>query len=154
MLFGNCVFAVAMSQSDTLAGSLAEVIQFCTPRFSASDRLDINDVRRMKQEYTLHTLVIYDTPHSEGLIDAAPFAGDYHAGEYLKTLFVAFLDSAPYVYGIAYFKMRYVLLETFTFSSVQQFCFHFIFFRIIYYFLFPIVSWFRFLISFTMITKK
>jgi len=113
-----------MSELDGLAGPLAEVIEFCASCFTASNRLDIHNIRRMKREDSLHTLVIYDSPHSEGFIDAATFAGDYYAGKYLNALFVAFYDSAPHIYRIAYFEMRYIFLEAFTFGSVQQFCFH------------------------------
>jgi len=38
------VFAVSMSESYGLSGSLAEEIEFCAPCFSASDWSDIDDV--------------------------------------------------------------------------------------------------------------
>ncbi len=99
-----------MSEADGFAGSLAEEIEFCTSRFATSDRPDIDDVRGMQGEYSFDTLVIDDSPHCEGFIDSAASTGDYCAGEYLYTLFVAFLDAATDIDGIAYFEMRYLFL--------------------------------------------
>ena len=104
------MLAVSVSEADGLAGSLAKVIEFCASCFAAADRLDIDDVRRMQREDSLDALVIDDPPHSECFADAAASSGNYSAGEYLYTLFVAFLDAATDIYGIAYFKVRYLLL--------------------------------------------
>ncbi len=64
---------MAMSQPDRLAGSLAEEIQFCTPCLSASNRLDIDNIRRMKREDSLYAFVAYDSPHGEGFVNPRPF---------------------------------------------------------------------------------
>jgi len=112
------VFAVSLSESNRLAGPLAEEIQFCTPCFAASNRLDIEYVRRMKREDSLHAFVIDDSPHRKGLVNAPPLSGDYRAGEYLNTLFVAFSDSAMNINHIAYFKMRCIFPETLAFDGI------------------------------------
>jgi len=123
-LFGHGVLAVSMSQAGRLAGSLAEIIQFCTPCFAASNRPNINHIRRMNWENSLHAFVVYDSPHREGFINPTTSAGNYCAGKHLNTLFVAFPDSAAHIYRVAYFKMRYILFEAFTFDSIQHFSFH------------------------------
>lgn len=78
----------------------------------------------MKWENSLYSLVIHDSPDSEGFIDSATFAGDYRAAEYLYALFVAFFDSAPHIHDVADFKMRDVLFEAFILNSIQYFRFH------------------------------
>ena len=122
-LFRAGVVAVAVSQADSLAGSLAEEIQFCTPCFAASNRLDIDNIGRMKRENPFHALVIHDSPHCESLVNPPPFAGNYCAGKYLCTHFVAFPDAATDIYRIAYFEVRYFFPQTFAFNSVQHFRF-------------------------------
>ena len=118
------MFAVALSEPNSFAGSLAKEIQFCPSRFAASNRLYVNNIRRMEREYSLYTLVIDNSAYREGLVDSAAFAGNYYACKDLNPFFVAFLDSAVHIDRIAYFEMRYVLLEVLTLYSVKQFCFH------------------------------
>jgi hypothetical protein len=118
------VRAVAMRELDGLSGSLAEEIEFCPSCFSASNRLYVHNIRRMKREYSLYALVVDNSAYRESLVNPAAPAGDYCAGKDLNPLLVAFPDSAAYIYRIAYFKMRYVFLETFTFDSIQNFSFH------------------------------
>jgi len=78
----------------------------------------------MKRENPFHTLVIYDSPHGKGLVNASALAGDYRAGKYLCALFVAFSDAAADIHNIASFKVRYVFLQTFAFNRIQYFGFH------------------------------
>ena len=111
---------MAVSEADGFAGSLAEEIEFCTPRFATSDRPDIDDVRGMQGEDSLDALIVDDSSDGEGFVNSTASSGDYSAGEYLYTLFVAFLDAATDIYGIAYFEMRYLLLETLVFNGVEQ----------------------------------
>jgi len=118
------VLAVALGQPDRLACSLTEEIQFCTPCLSASNRLDINNIRRMKREDSLYALVAYDAPHDEGFANPPALSGDYCTGKYLSPLLVAFFDSAVHIYHIAYFEMWYSLLQAFTFNCIQHFRFH------------------------------
>jgi len=118
------VFAVALNQLDGFAGALTQVIQFCPSCFAASNRLDVSNVGRMEREDSLHALIIDDSPHREGFVDTPSLAGDYRAGKNLCPLFVAFLDAAMDVHNIAYFKVRYIFLETFTFNGIQHFGFH------------------------------
>jgi len=123
-LFWGGVFAVAVGQFDGLAGSLAEEIEFCASCLAASDRLDIDDVGRMKGEDTLDALIGDDSADGEGFADASASAGDYRTGKYLDAFFVAFSDSAAHIYGIAYLKMRYIFLQSFAFDSVEHLGFH------------------------------
>jgi hypothetical protein len=81
----------------------------------------------MNREDSFDALIGYDTPDGEGFVDSATFAGDDSAGEYLDALLVAFLDFTADVDRVAYFEMRYILLEAFAFNSIKQLCFHVIY---------------------------
>ena len=126
------MFAVAVSKADGFACSLAEVVELCPPCFAASDRPDIDNVRRMQGEDSFDALVIYDSSDSECFADSPASACDYGAGKYLYTLFVALLDAATDVNGIAYFKMGDAFLQARIFDSIKHlgFChfFGFLFF--------------------------
>lgn len=124
-LFGSGVLAMSVGEFDGLSGSLSEEIEFCSSCFSASNRLDINDIRRMKREDSLYALVTHNPADGEGFVNAAAPACDYSAGKYLDAFFVGFFDSAAHIYRIAHFKMGYVFLQHFAFDAVQYFCFHF-----------------------------
>jgi hypothetical protein len=113
------MLAVALSQLDGLAGSLAEIIKFGSPRLAAADRLDVDDIGRMKREDSLYSLIGYYSPDGEHLIDASAFAGDYRAGEHLNPFFVAFLDFATDVYHIAYLEIGHFFLQAFAFNGIQ-----------------------------------
>ncbi len=102
--------AVSLCEPDGFAGSLAEVIKFCPPCFSASNGPDIDYIWRVKREYPFDALVIDNPPNCEVFVNAAAFAGDYGAGKYLRALFVAFFDTAVDIYNIAYFEVRYIFL--------------------------------------------
>ncbi len=78
----------------------------------------------MKRKDSFDALIINNPPDCEGFVNAAALAGDYGAGKYLRALFVAFFDAAVDIYNIAYFKVRYVFLQTFAFNRIQYFCFH------------------------------
>jgi hypothetical protein len=118
------VLAVSVGEFDGFAGSLAEKIEFCPPCLSASNGPDIDNIWRMEREDSLDTFTAYNPADGEGFVDAAAFAGDYRAGKYLKALLVAFSDSAVYVHRVAYFEMRYILFQAFTFNGIQHLCFH------------------------------
>ncbi len=78
----------------------------------------------MKREDSFDALVIDNPPNCEVFVNAAALAGDYGAGKYLRALFVAFSDAAADIYNIAYFKVRYIFLQTFAFNRIQYFGFH------------------------------
>ena len=78
----------------------------------------------MEWEDSFDSLVVDNPPNCEILVNATALAGDYGAGKYLCTLFVAFSDTAVDIYNIAYFKVRYIFLQTFAFNRIQYFCFH------------------------------
>ena len=101
---------MALSQFDRLAGPLAKVIQLGPSGLAASDRLDVDNIGRMNRKDSLHTLIAYNSPDGEHLIDAPAFAGNDRAGEHLNPLFVAFFDLAAHVYDIAYLEIGDVLL--------------------------------------------
>jgi len=113
------VLAVALSQLDSLAGSLAEIIKFCPSCPAAPDWLDVDDIGRMKREDSLHPLAAHHSPDGEHLVDASAFAGDYRAAEHLNPLLVTFLDFATDVYDIAYFKIGDLFLQAFAFNRIQ-----------------------------------
>ena len=100
--------AVALSEPDGLAGSLAKVIQFCPPCSSASDGPDIGNIGRMKREDPFDSLVTNHSPYGERLVDTAALAGNYRTGKYLGADFITFLDPAMDVYYITYLEMRYM----------------------------------------------
>lgn len=118
------MLAVPLCQLDGLAGSLTQIIQLCPSLFAASDRLDVHDVGRMYREDTLDAFVVDDSPYREALVDAPAFAGDYRACKYLRTLFVAFFNTAVNVHYIAHLEVGYTALKTLTFYGVQNFSFH------------------------------
>ncbi len=110
--------AVPVGESDGFTSSLAEVIQFCSPCFAASDGPDIENVWRMKREDSFDALVIDNPPDCEVFVNAAALAGDYCAGKYLRALFVAFSDTTVDIYNITYFEVRYIFLQTFAFNRI------------------------------------
>jgi hypothetical protein len=112
------MFAVAMGKFDGLACAFAEEIKFCASGFTASNRLDINDIGRMYRENTLDALFIHNAADSEGFADTVTSAGNNGTGEYLNTLFVALSDFAVDVNNIADFKMRHIFSQAFTFNSI------------------------------------
>jgi hypothetical protein len=118
------MIAVPLGQPDGLARPLAEVIQFCASCLAASDRPDIQDVRRMQRENAFHTLVIDDPPDREALVNAPAFAGNYRAGKDLRAFLIAFLYAAVNIDYIAYLEMRDLFLQTFALNGVQKFRFH------------------------------
>jgi len=78
----------------------------------------------MKRENPLDALVIDNSPHCERFVNASALARDYCAGKYLFALFIAFFDKAVDINNIAYFEVRYFLLEAFALNRIQYFCFH------------------------------
>jgi hypothetical protein len=118
---------VSVGKPDGFSGSLAEKIELGTPFFAASDGPDVDDIGGMKREYPLDALVGYDSANGESFVDASAFACDDSAGKDLQAFLVAFFDSAVDVNGVAHFEMRNTFLKAFSFSSIEQFCFHPIF---------------------------
>jgi hypothetical protein len=125
------VLTVALREFDGFAGSLAKKIQFRTSCFAASNRRYIDNIRRMKREYTLYAFIIYNSAYGESFVDSTAFAGNYRSGKDLNPFFIAFFNPATHIDRIAYLEMRYVLLQILTFYSVKYLCFHFICSRII-----------------------
>jgi len=118
------MLAVAVFQLDRFAGSFAKVIKLCTFCLSASNRFDIEDIRRMKREYALDALITYDSPNREGLAHAATPACDYRAAENLCALLIALFYFRVHIDHITHLKMRYIFPEAFALNSVQQLVFH------------------------------
>jgi hypothetical protein len=118
------MLAVALGESDGFSSALPEKIQFCSPCLTASHRPDIYDVRRMNREDSLYALSCDNPPYGEGLVNAASLSGNYRAGEYLDSFFIAFFNPAAYINHIAYFEIRHILLQALIFDCIQYFSFH------------------------------
>ncbi len=117
------MLAVAMCQANGFSGSLAEVVQFCAPCFTAADRFYIHDIRRMEREYSLNAFVIHDSAHGKGFIYSPAFVCNYRAGKYLNALLVAFYDSAADIHRVAYLEMRYIFFKARPLDGVQHSCY-------------------------------
>jgi hypothetical protein len=118
------MFAVAMGEPDGFAGPFTEIIQFSSSCFAASGRLDINDVRRMKREYSFDALATYDSPDGEHFIDSPAFTGNYRAAKYLYPLFIALFDIVMDIDPIAYLEVRYLFLQVPAFNGIHNLRFH------------------------------
>jgi hypothetical protein len=112
------VIAVPLFELDGLAGPLTQVIELGSPGLAASDRLDIDDIRRVQGKDPFDTLATGESPDGEVFVNAPAFARNDRAGEYLRSLFVALFDTAVDLYDIAYFEVRDLVLETFALNGV------------------------------------
>jgi hypothetical protein len=117
-LSGDGVFAVSLGELDCLAAPLAQVIKLGPPCFAASDWFDVDNVGRMQRKDSLDALVGDDPPDREVFVDAAAFAGDNRAGEYLRSLFVALSDPAVNLDDITYLEVRDFFLERLALDGV------------------------------------
>lgn len=72
----------------------------------------------MQRENSLDTLVTDDSPDGKGFVNTPAFAGDYRAGEDLRSLFVALFDTAMNLDDITYLEVRDFALKTFTLDGV------------------------------------
>ena len=102
-----------------LSGSLTKVIQLGPSFFTASNRLYIYNVGRVKGEYSLYSFIIYDSSDCKGLVNSAAFAGDYCAGKYLNAFFIAFPDFAADINHITYFKVGCVFFQTLALNGIE-----------------------------------
>ena len=105
-------------EPDGLAGPATQIIELCPPGLAASDRLDIDDVRRVQGENPFDALVSGESSDGEVFVNAPAFACNDRAGEYLSSLFVALFDTAVDLYDIAYLEVRDIFLETLALNSV------------------------------------
>jgi len=112
------VVAVPLGELNGLACPVTQIIKLGPPCLSAPDRLDIDDIGRMQREDSLDALIRDDSPDSEGFINTPAFAGDDRAGKYLRSFFVALLNSAVHFYDIAYLEVRDLALETLALNGV------------------------------------
>ena len=110
--------AVPLGELDGFSASVAQIIELGPPCFAASDRLYIDDVWRMKREDSFDALVGDDPADREVFVNAPAFAGDYRAGEYLRSLFVALFNPAVYLYKITYLEVGELVLETLALNGV------------------------------------
>ena len=72
----------------------------------------------MQREDSLDTLVGNDPPDREVFVNAPAFTGNYRAGEYLRSLFVALFNPAVNLDNITYLEVRDILFQAFAFNSV------------------------------------
>ena len=115
---GYGMVAMSPRQLDALAGSFSQVVEFCTSGLAASNRPDIENVRRMQRESSFHPLVRNNAPNGKGLTHPATFTRNHRARKDLDTGFGAFLDLAVHVNCIAYLKVRHRLLEALAFHRI------------------------------------
>jgi hypothetical protein len=99
-----------LGKADGLAASAAEEVELGSAYLRASDGYNVNNVRGVKREHTLDTLVANHSANGEHLIGAAAPAGNYHTGKHLNTGFSAFNDLAMHFYSVAYLEVRHFLL--------------------------------------------
>jgi len=102
--------AVSLSESDPFAGSLAKIIEFGSPRFTAPHRPYVDNVGRMKGENSFHSFVGDRSANRKHLIDASSFSADNGAGKYLYPFFITFFDFTVHLHNITNFKMWYLFL--------------------------------------------
>ncbi|MBA7542357.1 hypothetical protein ES705_34678 [subsurface metagenome] len=105
-------------EPDGLAGPITQIIELGSPGLAASDRLDIEDIRRVQREDSFDALVTDHSPDREVFINAPAFAGNDRAGKYLRSLFFALFDTAVNLNDITYLEVRDLVLETFTLNGV------------------------------------
>ncbi len=113
-----------MCELDGFSGAFAEEVEFCSSGLSASNRLYIDDIGRVKREDTLDTFAAYHPAYGEHFIDPTSLAGDYRAVKDLDTFLLAFFDLVVDVNDIADFEIRHVFFQALGFDSVEQFGFH------------------------------
>jgi len=118
MLSGDGVVAVPLGEPDGLAGPVAQIIELGPPGLAASDRLYMEDVRRVQWEDSFDSLVTDDSPDREGFVNAPTFSGDYCAGKYLRSLFLTLFNPAVNLDDIAYLEVRDLVLETLALNGV------------------------------------
>ncbi len=112
------MIAVPLGELDGLAGPLTQIIELGSPGLAASDRLNIDDVRRVQGKYPFDALVSGESPDGEVFINAPAFACNDRAGKYLRSLFVALFNTAVNLYDIAYLEVRDFVLETLALNGV------------------------------------
>ena len=72
----------------------------------------------MQREDSLDTLVGNDPPDREVFVNAPAFTGNYRAGEYLRSLFVALFNPAVNLDNITYLEVRDFVLERLALDGV------------------------------------
>jgi hypothetical protein len=110
--------AVPLGELDGLAGPVTQIIELGSPGLAASDRLDIDDIGRVQRKDSFNAFVIDDTTDGEVFVNTPAFAGDDRAGKYLRSLFVAFCNTAMNLYDITYLEVRDLVLETFALNGI------------------------------------
>ncbi len=94
-----------------LPHAVTEVKQFRAAYPTATPDLHAHNIRGMDQKRPFDTLIAYDPPNGEGLVDSGAPAADDHAVEQLDTLLLAFHDTAKNVYRVADTKLRRLCLD-------------------------------------------
>jgi hypothetical protein len=105
------MFCPSLRKFNAFSGAVPEKIQFCASGFAASDRFDVDHIRRIDWERPFDTFVLYNTANGEVLVHAAAAFGDYDTGKNLYAALVAFLDFTMYVNGIAYLKVWLLVFD-------------------------------------------
>lgn len=109
------MFCPSLRKFNAFSAAVPEIIEFCPSGFAASDRFDVDHIRRIDWEYPFDAFVAYNTANGEVLVHAAAAFGDYNTGKNLDAALVAFLDFAMYVNDITYLKVWLLILDIFLF---------------------------------------
>jgi hypothetical protein len=73
--------AVTLRQLHGFAASVSEIIKLGASGPAASNRLDVDNVRRMQGKCPFHAFVRNNTPNGKGLVYATTFTGNHRAGK-------------------------------------------------------------------------
>ena len=104
----------------SLACSFSHVIELGSSNVALANELDLLNERRMKRESLFYANAGRDSSDSEGLADAAVLLLEHIALEDLDSFSVAFLDLDVYLNGIAYGKLRNIVLFIFLSDGLYE----------------------------------
>ena len=94
-----------------LTAQVTQVVQLCTANVTASQNLDVVDVRGVNREGTLHTDAERHLANGKGLTDTGALATDNNAPEHLNTGLLALNDLHVDINGIAGAKLRNIVAQ-------------------------------------------
>ena len=94
-----------------LSCSASEVVELCTAHLTATDNVNLLNIRRVYGEGLLYADTVGYSSYGEGLGNSASLDGDDSSFEHLNTLFVSFLDSVVNSYGITDVELGHFRFE-------------------------------------------
>lgn len=102
-----------------LTDSVAEIVELGASNLTASDHVNLNDVRRVNGEGLLNTATVSYAANRECFGDTAAVTCDNSALKHLDSLSCAFLDLVVDSYRITDVKLGYGFLKLLTCKSVD-----------------------------------